>query len=463
MGIRPLTRAMAPALLVIHVLFRLALPAPQFLVDLILYNAIAICGAVAILASPNFNDRVSKVTLALAVLLWSAGSILSTSAEFYDLPQSATTIANACYLLLYPCAFVGLPRALRNKPKFGTVELLDSAILGLGLSSIGSALLIAPVVPHFAGNIVKTFFAVLFPVADLILVALTLTLAVIAPMSRRSALISFGIIFFAISDFLFLWLSVNNQYTLGSLSDDGWLLGIVILAEGFWNRGEEKISTESLHPLFIAASVMMSATLLAITALRPDYLPDFILAPTIATLCLAFIRMTIALRDARSIGEERILARADELTGLPNRRRFLAELSLLSKSSKTEDALLLLDLDGFKPINDQYGHEVGDMLLKQVSMRFERALPQGSLLARLGGDEFGVIVRGADEATFEAALALRATLSYPFSIAEHEITVGVSVGHVSNDGAPDLLLRADNAMYQAKREKLGVWSESFRN
>ena len=463
MGNRRLTRAVVPVLLILHVLTRLALPAPQFLVDLILYNVIAICSAIAILASPNFNDRVSRVALTLAILLWSAGSILSTSAEFYVLPQFTTTIANACYLLLYPCAFIGLPRALRNKPKFGTVELLDSTILGLGLSSIGSAFLIEPVVPHFAGDIVKTFFAVLFPIADLILVALTLTLALIQPMSRRSTLISFGIIIFAISDFLFLWLSINNQYALGSLSDDGWLLGIVILAEGFWHRGTEKVNTESLHPLFIATSVMMSATLLAITALRHEYLPNFILIPTIATLCLAFIRMAIALRDARSIGEERILARSDELTGLPNRRRFIAELNLLSKSSKSEDALLLLDLDGFKPINDQYVHEVGDLLLKQVSMRFERALPQGSLLARLGGDEFGVIVRGDDETTFEAALALRATLSYPFSIAEHEITVGVSVGHVSNDGAPDLLRRADNAMYQAKRERLGVWSESVRN
>lgn len=463
MGIRSLTRIVVPGLLIAHSLTRLVLPAPQFLIDLILYNAIAICSAITILASPNFNDRVSKITLASAILFWSTGSILSTSAEFYVLPQFTTTAANTCYLLLYPCAFVGLPRALSNKPKFGTVELLDSTILGLGLSSIGTAFLIEPVLPHFAGNVVKIFFAVLFPIADLLLVALTLTLTVLQPISQRSALISFGITIFAITDFFFLWLAVRNQYTLGSLSDDGWLLGIVILAEGFWHRSAEKVSTESLHPLFIATSVMMSATLLGITALRPGYLPGFILIPAIATLALAFIRMTIALRDARSIGEERVLARADELTGLPNRRRFIAELNLLSKSSKSEDALLLLDLDGFKPINDQYGHEVGDLLLKQVSMRFERALPQGSLLARLGGDEFGAIVRGNDEATFEAALALRATLSYPFSIAEHEITVGVSVGHVSNDGAPDLLRRADNAMYQAKREKLGVWSESVRN
>ncbi|MSV86826.1 MAG: diguanylate cyclase, partial [Actinobacteria bacterium] len=90
---------------------------------------------------------------------------------------------------------------------------------------------------------------------------------------------------------------------------------------------------------------------------------------------------------------------------------------------------------------------------------FSRALPATSLLARLGGDEFGAIIRGDRQFTIEVAQALRATLSYPFLIGNEEIRVGVSVGHVSNDGAPDLMRRADNAMYQAKNESLGVWSE----
>jgi diguanylate cyclase (GGDEF)-like protein len=151
------------------------------------------------------------------------------------------------------------------------------------------------------------------------------------------------------------------------------------------------------------------------------------------------------------------------LTGLPNRRRFIAELSALSADPRKQGALLLLDLDGFKPINDQYGHDVGDQLLQQVSIRFQRALPHGSLLARLGGDEFGALIFGDFDSTLEVALALKATLSYPFSLLGREIMVGVSVGHVGNDGGADLLRRADNAMYQAKRERVGVWSEPANN
>jgi diguanylate cyclase (GGDEF)-like protein len=118
-----------------------------------------------------------------------------------------------------------------------------------------------------------------------------------------------------------------------------------------------------------------------------------------------------------------------------------------------------MDLDGFKPINDHHGHEIGDDLLREVTKRFSRAIPHGSILARLGGDEFGAIVHGEQESTLEVALALRATLSYPFSIAEREIMIDVSIGHVMNDGSSNLLRRADLAMYQAKRERVGVWSE----
>jgi diguanylate cyclase (GGDEF)-like protein len=193
--------------------------------------------------------------------------------------------------------------------------------------------------------------------------------------------------------------------------------------------------------------------LLALIAIRPDYFPRFILVPAIATLVLAFIRMAIALTQAKNIGQERLLARTDELTGLPNRRRLVTEIDNFIEK---EGALLLLDLDGFKPINDVHGHEIGDKILQQVALRFERALPQGALLARLGGDEFGVLYEGGHDSAVEVALALRATLSYPFHINNKEIQLGVSIGVAKNNGEKDLLLRADNAMYKAKREGLGV-------
>jgi diguanylate cyclase (GGDEF)-like protein len=168
---------------------------------------------------------------------------------------------------------------------------------------------------------------------------------------------------------------------------------------------------------------------------------------------MAFFRMSIVIRQAKNLGEEKVLARTDDITGLPNRRRLIAELASFSK---TEGALLLLDLDEFKPVNDNYGHEIGNVVLQQVAQRFTRSLPTGSVLARLGGDEFGVLINGNYEETLEAAYALQATCSYPFLIDGLSIKIGVSIGHVHNDGAGELLERADAAMYEAKRSGVGV-------
>jgi diguanylate cyclase (GGDEF)-like protein len=117
-----------------------------------------------------------------------------------------------------------------------------------------------------------------------------------------------------------------------------------------------------------------------------------------------------------------------------------------------------MDLDGFKPVNDNYGHQTGDEILRQVASRFLKAIPEQSLLARLGGDEFAVLTHGGYEEAMELAMALRATLSYPFNIDGAVIRVDVSIGFVSNDGKSDLMRRADTAMYKAKQARVGVWA-----
>jgi diguanylate cyclase (GGDEF)-like protein len=163
--------------------------------------------------------------------------------------------------------------------------------------------------------------------------------------------------------------------------------------------------------------------------------------------------MSFALSEANTAGTERILARTDELTGLSNRRNFLSELSKLQSGY-----IFLLDLNGFKKVNDSFGHEAGDQLLKQVATRFARALPAGALLARLGGDEFGVIAEISQQEAEEIALALRATLSYPISLANHQEKIDVSIGFAPIEQAADVaesLRRADSAMYEAKRNKSG--------
>jgi len=416
---------------------------------------VAVISIFSIARSPKFTDPIAKALSISAISFWLLGSIISSAQSFYSISYSAQITSNICYLIFYPLAIIALPRLISPSRKIKVLEIFDASIFGLGLSTLGATFLLKPVLPNFDGDLPTTLFAITYPIADLILISVAISAVAIQKFSIRSIFLISGVIFFALSDFLYLWMSVNGSYNFGSLVDDGWLVGILLISESFWRIGSDSKGERNINPILIALSIFLSATLLALMALRPGYFPTFILLPTISTLLLAFIRMTIALRQARNIGEERILARTDELTGLPNRRSLISELANFTEK---DGALLLLDLDGFKPINDSYGHEAGDKVLQQVASRFSRSLPHGAFLARLGGDEFGVLLEGNPASILEVALALRATVSYPFEIRGEKVSVGVSIGYVTNDGSSDLLRRADLAMYHAKREGLGVWA-----
>jgi diguanylate cyclase (GGDEF)-like protein len=151
-------------------------------------------------------------------------------------------------------------------------------------------------------------------------------------------------------------------------------------------------------------------------------------------------------------------AREDDLTGLPNRAQFVDRLEQLVEGDEmglTPVAVLYLDLDGFKSVNDRFGHAAGDELLRAVAQRLCRQVRQGDCVARLSGDEFAVLVERVEDVERVEALCGRLVeaLRADFLIAGHEVVVGASVGvAVSSmgDDAAALLRNADMAMYRAK-------------
>jgi len=156
--------------------------------------------------------------------------------------------------------------------------------------------------------------------------------------------------------------------------------------------------------------------------------------------------------------EARQLARHDPLTGLPNRRFFakLLDECLRNASETQQAAILMLDLDGFKMVNDRHGHATGDKALREFARRVSVILRSGEILARIGGDEFAIImpaIRSLDEPT-NLARRIAAAVAQPIVIdsAAAEFGVGVGISIAPNDGTdPDeLLKRADRALYRAK-------------
>ena len=158
------------------------------------------------------------------------------------------------------------------------------------------------------------------------------------------------------------------------------------------------------------------------------------------------------------------LARHDTLTGLPNRATFHRALErALTTDAATTLALLYLDLDRFKDVNDTLGHLAGDELLRVAAERLRGSVRDDDLVARIGGDEFVILQLGLPQPASSESLATRAIrdLSRPFFLGGRSASVGVSVGIAfarSGDCQPDELLgRADEALYRAKNGGRGTW------
>lgn len=390
-----------------------------------------------ILVGTAFTRRRSGISYLLALCFWVSSEIATNLIN--------SQWSSAGYVAFYPFIFLAIPALFEIEVHGQLVRLIDGAVLVLGSSTIATTFLLR--------TFKADFLHLLYPVCDIVILIAVLVAFVRRPINGRSLLVLSGFLIYTATDFLYLLKVTQNNYQSNSLLNYGWLLAFALITTSQFRRG---IKSEEFPPIpifYLAFSVISNSLLLAVIALDLFQFTNIVIGPALATLFAAFLRMALALKESEQSFASENLAKIDDLTGLPNRRRFISEVADYQNGS-----ILLMDLDGFKPVNDSYGHQTGDEILKQVANRFLKAIPNDSLLARLGGDEFAVLTRGSYEEAMELALALRATLSYPFNIGGEMIQVDVSIGCVSNDGKSDLMSRADTAMYKAKQAQVGVWA-----
>ncbi|QWG24532.1 EAL domain-containing protein [Bradyrhizobium sediminis] len=157
------------------------------------------------------------------------------------------------------------------------------------------------------------------------------------------------------------------------------------------------------------------------------------------------------------------LAEYDTLTDLPNRNLFQRKLTEALEVAATDQlAIFGLDLDGFKTVNDMFGHSIGDELLRQVARRLQHCVGEQGMVARLGGDEFAILQGGQPQPHGAAALALAVTeaLNAPYDLAGNQAVLGASIGIAIFPGdaslSEDLLKCADMALYSAKADGRGI-------
>ena len=188
--------------------------------------------------------------------------------------------------------------------------------------------------------------------------------------------------------------------------------------------------------------------------------PTMVVAQTLADVASAYVVNAQARADLRDSADQfRESSLHDALTGLPNRILFnqrLEHAAMRARRSGKKMAILFVDMDRFKEVNDTLGHNVGDLLLAAIAVRLGESLRPGDTLARMSGDEFVILCEDLDDAASAEDLAARigTSLADPFIIETHELNMSASVGIAfSGRGAdvPERILQdADTAMYQAK-------------
>jgi diguanylate cyclase (GGDEF)-like protein/PAS domain S-box-containing protein len=186
-----------------------------------------------------------------------------------------------------------------------------------------------------------------------------------------------------------------------------------------------------------------------------------------AELAMANARLQAEIQE-RKLAEQQIryLANHDALTGLPNRRLLedrLEQALEMGRRNGTQVAIQFIDLDCFKPINDRFGHRVGDLLLQAVAARLRGLLRAVDTVSRLGGDEFVIVLPEihSEGAIGETAQKVLAALAQPYTIDGREMivtpSIGVSLFPRDGNDAETLLISADAAMYHAKERGRGNW------
>lgn len=435
--------------------------------------AVVLPAAVGWLMVYRLKGRRPEIVLAAAALSCHAAGdtyyvAVSAAGGNVPLPSLADVGYVGFYLLMLTALAVTVRRQLGD---MAGVVVLDSVVGGLGSAAFLTVAL-EPVLnsafggPHSAAAVLDAAY----PLMDLLLVAAVIAIAATAEQNvgRGWGLLVLGLLIHTGADIVYALLEINDLYVVGTPLDAAWALGAALIAcwtvvqsrsgAAATRRGRE-IPVQAVPALATLAGL---GVLILATQQRV-----MVLAVVLASLTLALAALPLVFRQRIRLLDATRQARTDELTGLPNRRALYGDLpGRLAAAVGRPSAVLLLDLDKFKEINDGLGHDVGDRLLQQVASRLSGQLGPADLLTRMGGDEF--VVHVGDCAPHEAqavALKLREALGDPYDLGGVTVQVNASIGISLYPGQGEdlslLLRKADMAMYTAKSTRSGhaVYSE----
>jgi diguanylate cyclase (GGDEF)-like protein len=406
--------------------------------------------------------RTAALVLAASLVLYAIGSSTLTSSSDPDLltfPQPGEGFFIGAYIGM--AAFLFLDSDGRGR--FGLTPSLEAVITCGGAACLAGAVLLSPVARELPGEGSQLLLALLYPLLDVLLAVVVLgELALRRRLtSWRTVALLAGFVLLAVADSSMLrkLASEEGAYNFSASLSVTWGVALtLIVAAACGQRRDSSAAAGTRHSAPLPLLAAFSA--LVVLALRPAAANDLYLTlPAVLTLAAAGGRLALALREARGAAEAYRLSLTDDLTGLPNRRAVLRRVQSAIDADEPL-SLLLLDLDGFKDVNDTLGHAAGDDVLRIVSKRLRQGLASDVVVARLGGDEFAVAIPDDSEAVaMRTARTVGDIVARPTSVLGHTFIMGASVGVTLRCGetsGSNMLRRADIAMYQAKAERAGA-------
>jgi diguanylate cyclase (GGDEF)-like protein len=378
------------------------------------------------------------------------------------------SICDGMWLTLYPACYIGIVGLARIRERRVPARIwLDGIIAGLGIAAIGAAIVLRPVLASVSGNTAAVITEMAYPICDLLLAALVVGVLALRGwrLDRMWTMLGAGFLALAAADCMYALQVAGGASAPSTATNLAYDVGVLLLALAAWQPGGtvEGDAVPGAAVLGIPATFTFSALGLLIYD-HFSRLDPLALALAMLTMIAALARTGLAFRDVRALAETRRQALTDDLTSMPNRRDFLRRLRdgiVASRVTGSSVALLLVDLDHFKELNDTLGHDAGDQLLCLVGERLRAVLRSSDMAARLGGDEFGVLLCDpcdTERAELVADKVLTA-IAEPFPIKGVNLRVTASIGialypeHARDD--EQLMQHADVAMYEAKTAQSG--------
>jgi diguanylate cyclase (GGDEF)-like protein len=410
--------------------------------------------------------------LAWGFLLFAGGDAVLTYHEgALGVGLPFPSIADALYLAAYLPITAGLVLMIRSRaPGREWASLVDAMIVATGVGILMWVISMNLYADDPARSLLGRLILTAYPLMDVVLLAVLVRLLFVPgkrPLAYHLFSASLGLLLLA--DTAYAGRVLASVYATGNPIDAGWLLSYVAFGAAALHQSMATVSEAVPKPeakltwgrlVLLTGALLMVPGVVAVQAAlgQPAAVPIMVGASVVLFLLVA-ARMAIMI-DQRKALEQRLEFQAfhDPLTGLPNRALLGDRLEqALARTGRQagKAAMLLVDLDNFKPVNDSFGHEAGDQLLLEVAKRLRGFLRPTDTAARLGGDEFVILLEGVEGEEQAVGVAKRVVevLQAPFTLGEEEVAVGASVGIAlseAQDRPRDLLRKADLALYRIK-------------